>query len=230
MGQGAGRGRLQESIAHTHSFCGSPLFARESVQAFVLLGYSHRYNYADDSDCTIAFGIIVDGFACKSRDRPRSHESAKYTTCGCSTAACFPEPYSVVFPIGPGMSSSSQVRIIAFKTEGLPMGAFARAMMDQLADLEHDVAFCTRIVGHNGDFHFSCKEFLSLRQEEKDWVENAFADVVTPRVLDIGCGIGRHLKYVQQIKPGAQLSGVEINPTLRGVCAAICRTPRFTRI
>ena len=105
------------------------------------------------------------------------------------------------------------------------MEAFAQAISDALAHPERDIHFKMRKLGGQW-FELPCREFVSLRAEEEECIRQAFADLPKPKVLDIGCGIGRHLQFVRSIAPEAQITGVEVNRRLREVC--LQRLPNAT--
>ncbi|MEI8374999.1 MAG: class I SAM-dependent methyltransferase [Planctomycetota bacterium] len=103
-----------------------------------------------------------------------------------------------------------------------PMGvAFATAMLRQLAHPEQDVRFEAFVRGYPVR-QTPCRELLTLRPEEKELLRLALSDYPTPpRVLDIGCGIGRHLSYAIGLRAESQVWGVEYSSILRDYCAGI---------
>ncbi|MEI8374997.1 MAG: class I SAM-dependent methyltransferase [Planctomycetota bacterium] len=103
-----------------------------------------------------------------------------------------------------------------------PMGvAFATAMLRQLTHPEQDVRFLT-CLSDGGECWASCRVFLSVRREEEKLLRLALSNYPTPpRVLDIGCGIGRHLSYAIGLRGDAQVLGVEYSSILRDHCAGI---------
>jgi len=111
-----------------------------------------------------------------------------------------------------------------------PMGvAFATAMLRQLAHPEQDVRFEAFVRGYPVR-HTSCRELLTLRPEEEELLRLALSDYPTPpRVLDIGCGIGRHLFCAIGRRADAQVWGVEYSTMLRDYCAGIIPAGNWLR-
>jgi SAM-dependent methyltransferase len=99
------------------------------------------------------------------------------------------------------------------------MSAFAQAMFDQLQQPDGDTTFRLRIVD-GPENQGRCRDFLSLRPEEKDLIRDCLGDRQEPRVLDIGCGIGRHSIFSRAVSPHARISIVEIDQSLRDYCIA----------
>ena len=97
------------------------------------------------------------------------------------------------------------------------MSAFAQAMFDQLKQPDRDVKFHMRIVGGPG-IYCPCRDFLYLRTEEQSLVRECLGGEQEPRVLDIGCGIGRHSAFAHSLSPHARITIVEIDQNLRDYC------------
>ncbi len=104
--------------------------------------------------------------------------------------------------------------------EELSQEPFAEAMMDAINNDDPNVVFRMLEVGETGHTVL-CRysDFLSVRPDEALLMKKALSGFQAPRVLDIGCGVGRHLKFVREIKPTAVLTGVEIATLLRNECA-----------
>ena len=98
------------------------------------------------------------------------------------------------------------------------MEAFAQAMIDALTHPEREVFFNMQAVG-GPTIPCSARDFLSLRPQEEDIIKQSLSSLEAPRILDIGCCVGRHLRFIQGIKAQSHLHGVEINATLRNICA-----------
>lgn len=107
--------------------------------------------------------------------------------------------------------------------------AFARAMLDQLREPEREVHFWMRRTGWLSwmKFPFRCRDFIDLRAEEQDLLRTILAPRERPRVLDVGCGIGRHFAFIRQHHPAAELTGAEINSLLRDHCRCTFPGGRF---
>ena len=100
------------------------------------------------------------------------------------------------------------------------MSAFAQAMFDQLKQPDRDVRFHMRIVGGSG-IDCPCRDFLYLRTEEQSLVRACLGGGQEPRVLDIGCGIGRHSAFAHSLSPHARITIVEIDQNLRDYCISV---------
>lgn len=107
--------------------------------------------------------------------------------------------------------------------------AFARAMLDQLKEPEREVSFWMRRTGWLSwmKFPFHARDFVDLRPEEEEQLRALLQGIERPRVLDVGCGIGRHLRFLQHHCPEAELTGVEINGLLREHCSRTIPGGRF---
>lgn len=100
------------------------------------------------------------------------------------------------------------------------MSAFAQAMFDQLKQPDSDVRFRMRIVGGTG-MDCPCRDFLYLRVEEQSLIRECLDGRQDPRVLDIGCGIGRHSLFAHSLPPHARITVVEIDQQLRDYCISV---------
>lgn len=100
------------------------------------------------------------------------------------------------------------------------MNAFAQAMFDQLGQPDRDVRFHMRIVGGPG-MDCSCRDFLHLRAEEQSLLRTCLGNRQEPRILDIGCGIGRHSAFAHTLSPHARITVVEVNQRLRDYCISV---------
>lgn len=98
------------------------------------------------------------------------------------------------------------------------MTAFSAAMFTQMSDPTRDVRFCMRIVG-GPEIECSCRDFLHLRREEEALLRGCLDGLRFLRVLDIGCGIGRHSALVQSLVPHSEITLVESDQQLRDYCA-----------
>src|SRR5437867_794619 len=56
------------------------------------------------------------------------------------------------------------------------------------------------------------------REHGRGWLAEYFAHHAPARVLEFGCGVGRHLRYLTQI-PGIEAYGFEQSPTMAAECA-----------
>jgi SAM-dependent methyltransferase len=99
------------------------------------------------------------------------------------------------------------------------MDAFATAMLGQLQHPTRDIQFRLEMMNGPG-LDCSCQDFLQLRPEEETLLTGLLRDRPAPTVLDVGCGVGRHLDFVRRQQPAAQLVGVEKANDLRQYCAA----------
>ena len=97
------------------------------------------------------------------------------------------------------------------------MSAFGQAMFDQLQRPNVDISFRMRLVDGQGQ-DCSCRDFVSLRPEEESLVRDCLADRQEPRILDIGCGIGRHSIFSRSLSPHVRVTVVEVDQQLRDHC------------
>ena len=94
-----------------------------------------------------------------------------------------------------------------------PMSAFATAMFDQLKQPESNVSFTERV--DQLAVQCPCRHFIEVRPEEQQLMRTCLEGrPKPPRVLDIGCGLGRHLVFSRQLSPNCQGTAVEINPQM----------------
>ena len=100
------------------------------------------------------------------------------------------------------------------------MKAFAKAMFDQLRHPDRDVTFHMRLVDGLG-VDFSCRNHIHVRPEEQALIRSCVGDRKEPRLLDIGCGIGRHSAFARSVSPDARITLVETNQQLRDYCLSI---------
>lgn len=73
-------------------------------------------------------------------------------------------------------------------------------------------------------FEARCNDFVPLRPEEVSLLQTLDLSPA-PRVLDVGCGIGRHLQWVRRARPAAHLVGVEQCPGMRAYCQQAVAQP-----
>jgi SAM-dependent methyltransferase len=114
--------------------------------------------------------------------------------------------------------------------ENLPtLGAFEFAMLTALAHPERRIVFKIEISGRTPPppFEFDTRDFMSLRDEENALIAEIMEEYAEPVVLDIGCGIGRHLVGCQERNSEAKLMGVDMAPHLLEVCRQRMRGGTF---
>jgi trans-aconitate methyltransferase len=70
----------------------------------------------------------------------------------------------------------------------------------------------------------SCNDHLAVRKEEEDLIDNLNLPD-KGNVLDWGCGVGRHLKYVRQIRPAVHCFGIEICDLMLEHCKETITSP-----
>ena len=95
------------------------------------------------------------------------------------------------------------------------MTAFGRAMMDSVHD--GPKRFSMTMVNNGHTISMDCGDFLTCRQDEKHILESIDLPQYA-RVLDYGCGIGRHLSFVRQRHADVQCIGIESCDLLREYC------------
>jgi SAM-dependent methyltransferase len=104
-----------------------------------------------------------------------------------------------------------------------PDSAWACAMMRAVKS-KKNVPFTITVEGRAGNQQSdtqSCSRFLKPLPAEKRVFRKylkPFNDKGRFKVLDIGCGVGRHLKFVRDNFCNARLWGTESDPTLRKYC------------
>jgi SAM-dependent methyltransferase len=94
------------------------------------------------------------------------------------------------------------------------MTAFGRAMLDTINGFPQQFMM---IMDGGPPLRMKCEDFLSLRQDEKDLL-NQFTLSDTSNVLDYGCGVGRHLSYIREMYPQVHCFGIELCDLLRDYC------------
>ena len=95
--------------------------------------------------------------------------------------------------------------------------AFGQALLD--ASWNPQTTFTLKTTGARPLTIFPAKEYFKLRKDEKGLLDEAIASLPHGgSVLDLGCGIGRHLKYIRARRPDAQLFGVDTCPGLLQHC------------
>jgi SAM-dependent methyltransferase len=98
------------------------------------------------------------------------------------------------------------------------MGAFSTAMLQALENPNDEVRFKMQMVG-GGSISCPCSAFLNLRPEEVQLLTEVCPPEQNPfRVLDIGCGVGRHMAFVKKRVRHAELWATERDPQLREYC------------
>lgn len=70
----------------------------------------------------------------------------------------------------------------------------------------------------------NCREFLELRDEEKQLLDNLHLPP-NGSVLDYGCGVGRHMKYLRQQYPKVECVGIDTCELLRSHCSESIALP-----
>jgi SAM-dependent methyltransferase len=102
------------------------------------------------------------------------------------------------------------------------MSAFGRAMLDQVAQPHHEIKFGFYAPELGSGGLMPCRQFITVRPEEERLIRESLREITRPRVLDIGCGIGRHSSLVRTICPAAEVTLVDTEPDLLAhACAAI---------
>lgn len=91
---------------------------------------------------------------------------------------------------------------------------------EALRQLNLDVRFHMRIVGGPG-MDCSCRDFLYLRTGEQSLVRECLGGIQNPRILDVGCGIGRHSAFARSVSTHADIAVVEIDQKLRDYCISV---------
>ena len=105
-----------------------------------------------------------------------------------------------------------------------PDNAWARCMLEAVKDYDQGrpVTQSFIITMHGkGQNQISCMTFLEPLSEEKKVIR----DYLTPfnnqgefKVLDIGCGVGRHLEFIRKTFKNAKLFGTEQDPAISACC------------
>lgn len=83
--------------------------------------------------------------------------------------------------------------------------------------------------GRGTSVEMECGDFLHTRQEENELLD-AIELPSDGRVLDWGCGVGRHMSRVRQTRPGVVCCGIEVCDLLLGHCRNTVAAPsQFVR-
>jgi len=96
----------------------------------------------------------------------------------------------------------------------MPLTAFGRAL---LATAQGRPQTVTLSWGGEAPVRHPCGDYLTLREEEALMLDG-IALPPEAAVLDLGCGLGRHLQHLRRRHPGARLFGVERCDGLRAHC------------
>ncbi len=106
--------------------------------------------------------------------------------------------------------------------------AFGRAMLAGLHNPHTTFSLTWRFPAQDHarpiTFTARCHDFLEVRLDERRLLE-AQELPAAPRILDLGCGIGRHLRWLRNAHPAAQLVGVEQCPGMLAHCQATVTAP-----
>lgn len=94
------------------------------------------------------------------------------------------------------------------------MSAFGTAMLDQLQQPESNVTFRLSLMRDQG-INCPCQDFIHLHHWEEELLRSSLQESEQPRVLDIGCGIGRHSRFIHTLSPEAAITVVEKDRELR---------------
>lgn len=103
----------------------------------------------------------------------------------------------------------------------MPTSAFGLAMLNALN--HHNETFQLSFNG-GPPMTQRCNAFLTLRQEEVD-LFNGISLPVGARVLDYGCGAGRHLVHLRAGRADIHCVGIEVCDGLRTHCADALSEP-----
>ncbi|MBM3758532.1 MAG: class I SAM-dependent methyltransferase [Acidobacteria bacterium] len=99
--------------------------------------------------------------------------------------------------------------------------AFGRAMLATINGQPQRF----RMTMQNGDaIDMDCREFLTTRPEENQLLDG-IALPETGAALDIGCGVGRHLARIRQMRPTVHCWGVEICDLMLRHCRETIAAP-----
>lgn len=99
--------------------------------------------------------------------------------------------------------------------------AFGRAMLDSIHGNPRQ--FRMTMQGGHG-INLNCREYLTTRTEENQLLDG----LNLPEhgtVLDMGCGVGRHLVRVRRNRPNVRCYGIEICELMLDHCRNTIRTP-----
>ena len=106
----------------------------------------------------------------------------------------------------------------------MPLTAFGRALLASARGRPQTVALS---MGGDAPERHPCSHYLEVRGDEALLLDG----ITLPpdaAVLDLGCGVGRHLRHVRRRHPEARLFGVERCDGLRAHCEQpLCGPARF---
>ena len=105
----------------------------------------------------------------------------------------------------------------------MPVTAFGTAMLDAQNGGGGDVT----INGHVARGY--CSHFTQVRNDERILLDRHVRALRgdRARVLDMGCGIGRHVEELLRLAPNIQVTGIERCDAMRGHCEAWFPGQRF---
>ena len=111
--------------------------------------------------------------------------------------------FDVVFKV-----ASQIIQVVELRPPGVwdarsdtTMSAFAKAMFDQLRQPGVNVRFHMEVVGSPPEWNFLAMISVHLNNKEQTLIHECLGDRGKPRVLDIGCGIGRHRALARLLAP-----------------------------
>ncbi len=93
--------------------------------------------------------------------------------------------------------------------------AFGRAMLDSINN-PPPRSFRMNMLG-GPSMEMSCDQFLDLRQEERRLLDSIELSA-SARVLDYGCGAGRHLRYLRDRQTTIECCGIDVCELLLDHC------------
>jgi hypothetical protein len=95
--------------------------------------------------------------------------------------------------------------------------AFSHAMMQALEHPEANTGFQLKLNGGSA-IEYPCKEFLEISAPQQNILRPYLDRNARLKVLDIGCCVGRHLRYIRYICTEADLWATEKDGTLMAYC------------